>query len=132
MGWQTSLALLLGLGAVLAYSRKAFGESVIGGLGAEIGDFGSGIRRGISSILSPSIRPEFIPSIGLELPNLGRIGSRVDNPDDVRSGSRSEESKGGLIEPKLPLPTLPLPILPIGNSQRSGSRLADDSDFLPY
>ena len=74
---MVNLGLLIA-GAVLAgvvFFRREIGEA--GSLiGRGFGEFGTGIRTGVSAITSPSIRPEFVPTVGLKIEGPGNCESK--------------------------------------------------------
>ena len=72
---MVNLGLIIA-GAVLAgvvFFRREIGEAgtlIGGGFGA----FGKGVQTGISALTSPSIRPEFVPTIGFKTELPGSCG----------------------------------------------------------
>ena len=72
---MVNLGLLIA-GAVLAgvvFFRREIGEA--GTLiGKGFGEFGTGVRTGVSALTSPSIRPEFVPTLGFKTELPGSCG----------------------------------------------------------
>ena len=103
----------------IIFIRKEIGETGVelgrafGGLGTGLGTLGKGIQTFVSATLSPKIRPELVPTLGLklELPfGIGGSGA----PDD-REGGRTEVAA---LPPRIGEPPIRGPISDV----RSGAR----------
>lgn len=73
MGIPVGGLILAGVLAAVVFFRKEIGETGTF-LGRGFGEFGTGVQRGISALTSPSIRPEFVPTVGFKTELPGQCG----------------------------------------------------------